>query len=59
VYIQVGNAIANRLLSLSEKKSHKNIGNLTILICYTGPININMIENIIENENIEIRKCEI
>ncbi len=59
VLIETGDAIANRLLSLSEKKSHKNIGNLTILICYTGPININMIENIIENKNIEIRKCEI
>ena len=59
VLIETGDAIANRLLSLSEKKSHKNIGNLTILICYTGPININMIENIIENKNIEVRKCTI
>jgi glutamate racemase len=59
VLIQTGNAIANRLLSLSKDKGHKNMGKLTIHICHTGPINIDMIEKIIENKNIEIRKCEI
>jgi hypothetical protein len=29
------------------------------LILHTGHININMVETILENNNIEIRKCEI
>jgi glutamate racemase len=57
--IETGNAIANRLLALSSNKGHKNEGILKISICYTGQININMIERILENKNIEVRNCTI
>jgi len=57
--IETGNAIANRLLTLSSNKGHKNQGNLNISICYTGQININMIDRILENKNIEVRNCTI
>jgi len=57
--IETGDAIANRLLFLSEQKGHKNLGELKILILHTGNININMVQTILENDNIEIRKCEI
>ena len=57
--IETGNAIANRLLSLSLQKGHINQGTLNISICHTGKININMIEKILENKNIQIRNCTI
>ena len=57
--IQTGDAIAKRLLSLSEEKGHKNIGDLKVTVLHTGLINLDMIENILENKNIEVRKCEI
>jgi glutamate racemase len=59
VLIETGDAIANRLLTLSKEKNHINQGDLKILILHTGNININMVETILENDNIEIRKCEI
>lgn len=59
VLIETGNAIANRLLTLSQEKNHNNIGNLNVNIYYTGTINIQMVENILENKNIEVRKCII
>ena len=57
--IQTGDAIAKRLLSLSEEKGHKNIGDLKVTVLHTGLINLDMIENILENKNIQVRKCEI
>ena len=59
VLIETGDAIANRLLTLSKEKNHINQGDLKILILHTGNININMVETILENDTIEIRKCEI
>lgn len=59
VLIETGDAIANRLLTLSKEKNHINQGDLKILILHTGNININMVQTILENDNIEIRKCEI
>ncbi|MGD9624467.1 MAG: glutamate racemase [Arcobacter sp.] len=59
VLIETGDAIANRLLTLSKEKNHINQGDLKILILHTGDININMVQTILENDNIEIRKCEI
>ena len=59
VLIETGDEIANRLLTLSKEKNHINQGDLKILILHTGNININMVQTILENDNIEIRKCEI
>lgn len=57
--IETGNAIANRLKLLSEEKGHLNQGNLEISVYHTGEINKQMIEKILENKNIEVRKCTI
>ena len=57
--IETGNAIANRLKLLSEELGHKNQGKLEISVYFTGEINIQMIEKILENKNIEVRKCTI
>jgi glutamate racemase len=57
--IETGNAIAKRLLALSSEIEHKNEGNLNISVCYTGEINMKMIERILENKNIEVRNCKI
>lgn len=59
ILIETGDAIAKRLLSLSEEKGHKNFGDLKLKILHTGLINLNMIKMILEENNIEIRKCEI
>ena len=57
--IETGNAIANRLKLLSEELGHKNQGKLKISVCFTGEINKQMIEKILKNKNIEVRKCTI
>lgn len=61
--IQTGFAIANRLISLSSEKGHKNEGLLDISIYFTGDINQNMINKIFEeteyNKKITIRKYDI
>ncbi|AXX88862.1 glutamate racemase [Arcobacter suis] len=57
--IETGNAIANRLKLLSEEIGHINEGKLEISVCFTGEINKQMIEKILENKNIEVRKCTI
>jgi len=59
VLIQTSDAIANRLKRLSEEKGHINKGQLDIYVCYTGEINRPMVEKILNNKNIEIRKCVI
>ena len=57
--IETGDAIANRLKTLSEQKGHLNEGQLKIDVCYTGIINKSMIEKILYNKKIEVRKCTI
>ncbi|MDZ7818166.1 MAG: glutamate racemase [Aliarcobacter sp.] len=57
--IETGDAIANRLKILSEQKGHINEGPLKINVCHTGLINRYMIDKILDNKNIEVRKCEI
>jgi glutamate racemase len=57
--IETGDAIANRLKYLSEQKGHLNEGILDISICHTGQINRYMIDKILDNKNIEVRKCTI
>lgn len=57
--IETGDAIANRLKFLSEQKGHLNEGILKINICHTGIINKNMIEKVLNNKNIKLRKCTI
>ena len=57
--IETGDAIANRLKILSEEKGHINEGPLKIDVCHTGIINKYMIEKILNNKNIKVRKCTI
>jgi glutamate racemase len=57
--IETGDAIANRLMLLSEEKGHINEGKLKMSVCHTGEINQLMIETILNNKNTEIRKCTI
>ncbi len=57
--IETGNAIAKRLIILSAQLGHINEGNLKVSVCHTGEINKQMIEKILENKNIEVRKCTI
>lgn len=46
--IDTGFAIANRLNDLSEKKGHKNLGELDIEIFYTSSINLKMVDLILD-----------
>lgn len=57
--IETGDAIANRLRLLSEEKGHLNEGILDINVCHTGQISRFMIDKILDNKNIEVRKCTI
>ena len=57
--IETGDAIANRLILLSEEKGHINEGKLEINVCHTGEISRFMIDKILDNKNIEVRKCII
>ena len=57
--IETGDAIANRLKILSEQKGHINEGSLSINVCHTGLINKYMVDKILDNKNIEVRKCTI
>ena len=61
--IQTGEAIASRLISLSSQKGHTNLGDLKISICYTGELNINMVNMIFKEyekqDEIMVRKCEV
>lgn len=57
--IETGDAIASRVLSLAKEKGHENVGSLKLTIFYTGLIKQNIVKTILEDENIEIRKCEI
>ncbi len=57
--IETGDAIANRLKLLSEEKGHLNEGKLDINVCHTGQISRFMIDKILDNKNIEVRKCTI
>ncbi len=57
--IDTGDAIAKRLLSLSQNAGHINEGDLDILVLYTGEINSKMVKAILKKSKFEIRKCEI
>ncbi len=57
--IQTGDAIANRLLHLSANKGHINEGELDIYLYSTGNIKENLVQNILENKTIKVRKCTI
>ena len=46
--IETGFAIAKRLESLSKETGHTNSGELEILIYYTGEINLNMVDDILD-----------
>lgn len=59
ILIQTSEAIAKHLMCLSQNKGHKNEGKLLIHVCYTGEINHLMIEKIINNKTIKVRKCAI
>ena len=59
ILIETGNAIANRLKLLSEEKGHINKGALNIDVFHTGEINRYMVDKILDNKNIKVRKCTI
>lgn len=46
--IETGNAIAKRLQSLSIEQGHTNKGDLKVYVYFTGDININMVNTILE-----------
>lgn len=59
--IETGEAISNRLKSLSLELGHKNEGKLNLNVFHTGKINLNMIELIFKDkkELINVRKYNI
>jgi len=57
--IDTGDAIAKRLMILSQNAGHINEGDLDILVLYTGTINSDMVKAILKKRKFEIRKCEI
>jgi len=57
--IDTGDAIAKRLMILSQNTGHINEGELDILVLYTGTINTSMVKMILKKNKFELRKCEI
>lgn len=57
--IDTGDAIAKRLMILSQEKGHKNNGDLSMQVLYTGDINKDMVNIILKNSKFDMRKCEI
>ncbi len=57
--IDTGDAIAKRLMLLSQEKGHENRGDLTIELLYTGEINKDMVNIILKNSKFDMRKCKI
>ena len=49
----------NKESNLPNKELVNEEGKLEISVCFTGEINKQMIEKILENKNIEVRKCTI
>jgi len=47
--IHTGEAIAQHLLTLAEKKMHNNMGELTINLYYTGSLNKNIVNTLLPN----------
>jgi glutamate racemase len=47
--IHTGEAIAQHLLRLAEKKMHKNVGELNINLYYTGALNKNIVNTLLDN----------
>ena len=59
VLIDTGDAIAKRLMDLSQNAGHINEGDLDILVLYTGDIKSDMVKIILKKSKYKIRKCEI
>lgn len=59
ILIDTGDAIAKRLMILSQNAGHINEGELDIFILYTGTINVDMVKMILKKNKYELRKCEI
>jgi len=60
--VETGSAIARRLKELTKESGHKNSGQLKIQIYFTGDINLNMVDTILQSwENggkIKVRKID-
>lgn len=59
VLIDTGDAIAKRLMDLSQNAGHINKGDLNILVLYTGNIKSDMVKIILKKSKFKIRKCEL
>ena len=59
ILIDTGDAIAKRLMDLSQNAGHINEGDLDILVLYTGDIKSDMVKIILKKSKFKIRKCEI
>lgn len=59
ILIDTGDAIAKRLMDLSQNAGHINEGDLDILVLYTGDIKSDMVKIILKKSKCKIRKCEI
>ena len=59
IIIDTGDAIAKRLMDLSQNAGHINEGDLDILVLYTGDIKSDMVKIILKKSKFKIRKCEI
>ncbi len=59
ILIDTGDAIAKRLMDLSQNAGHINEGDLDILVLYTGDIKSDMVKIILKKSKYKIRKCEI
>ena len=59
IIIDTGDAIAKRLMDLSQNAGHINEGDLDILVLYTGDIKSDMVKIILKKSKYKIRKCEI
>ena len=59
ILIDTGDAIAKRLMDLSQNAGHINKGDLNILVLYTGNIKSDMVKIILKKSKFKIRKCEL
>lgn len=57
--IDTGDAIAKRLMILSQDLQNNNKNELKILVLYTGKINSDMVKIILGKNKFEMRKCEL
>ena len=57
--IDTGDAIAKRVVALSQDLQNHNKNDLNIEILYTGKINSDMVKIILGKNKFEMRKCEL